>query len=367
MKIKFDSKKMDDLLSGMIKVISSKSVLPVMSNYKFEVLRDSLNITAMNSQCCVSNRIDVESDFDEQFSFFLDANLFTSFIQKIDGDITMSFKDRNVTIKHSYGKFNMIYGSYDNFPITVYPKEYKSFRINGSVLSSMISEVSVCAMQDGDRPVLSSVCLDITPGKLVVAATDQFKMRVFSTDIDTEDTATMLVSPYISQIMYKFIKGKTVEVRYDEKRTYFVCDDTYIYDINVEGRYANYGMIIDKSSGNNRSCIEVNADEFIGSVRRLCSISNGFVKFTYNENKLSLISKTKIGDGDIEENISVLNHSSNFEAVFNIFQVYEIAQCLKNEKNNLIFSNDVRCLRVEESSNGIDKIFLTMQVFNVNL
>lgn len=371
-KIRFNSKKMAMLLSGMSKVIQAKSVLPVMSNYKFEVSRNVMTVIAMNSQCCVSNKIEVGSDIENEFVFCIDAALFTSFMNKINSDVDMTFKeDGKVIMKHAYGKISMNYAVYDHFPAVIYPESYKSFKVNGTILSSMINEVSNSVEEDmQDRPILSSVCLDIKKDpdneggyKLIVAATDRFEMRVYSTTIEAEEEAQMIVSPYIASVMKGYIQDKEVEVRYDGVRTYFVCDDTYIYDINVEGVYPNYMNIVELSKQGNS--IEVLLFDIKDRIGRIASLSDGIIKMYDGEDgRFHIVAKSK-GDGWIEEDVRIMNNGSGFKGYFNVFLTKSMLQDVHEDNISLLLSEKVRCLRLEEESNGIHKILLLMQVVGV--
>lgn len=363
MKVKFNSKNMAFVLSGMSKVIQSKAILSIMQDYMLEVERDVLTIVAMNTQCCVRNKIEVQSDFDKPFSFCVDAAMFTSFVNKIDGDVEMSFKDKTLYLKHKYGKMNMVFESSDNFPIVVVPNEYKSFSISGDILLSMISEVAE-AVEVGcpERPILASVCMDIIPGRLNVAATDKFVMRIYSTDIETEDTAQMMVSPYIADVIKKYIKGKEVEVRYDGTRTYFICDDTYIYDINVEGTYPKYDVIIEKT--NTGVPVELLASSFKDSLDRQYALSDGYVKFNI-DNELHILSKNKMSSGDIQEDIQTMNNPGAFEGYFKVENLKSIMDCINGDVVKFMLCDKVKCLYVNENLNGIDKKLLTMQVMNL--
>lgn len=364
MKITFNSKTMASVLSGMIKVIQEKCVLQSMLNYKFEVQRDVMTIIAMNTRCCVLNKIEVQSDIEDEYVFCINAGMFNSFINKIDGEIEMTFKGNKAYLKHQYGKLSLSYTEADNFPAVVYPKEYKSFWINGSLLSMMISDVATSAGSDvTDKPILASVCLDSEAGTLTVAATDQFNMKVYSTPIDRGDDFKALASPYIADVMKQYVKGKEVEVRYDGTRTYFVCDDTYIYDINAEGKYPNYMNIVNVSKEGND--VEVLGSSLKGCVDRLYALSFGFVKIKKEGDGLHITSKNKIEDGEIDEQVPVLNESNDMEGYFNVSIFRDMLKCIKSENVTLKFADRVRCMRIEENVDNVYKILLTMQVSNI--
>ena len=72
MKITVDSKTLQSLLATVGQALPSNAIIPIMENYKIEVLKDRIQATATDSNTTIISY--VENTALEEFSFALEVN-----------------------------------------------------------------------------------------------------------------------------------------------------------------------------------------------------------------------------------------------------------------------------------------------------
>jgi DNA polymerase-3 subunit beta len=292
MKFNVSSSALLSTLQSISKVISSKSTLPVLDSFLFNLEGDKLTITASDQEIRLVSSLNVINALGSGLIAIEAKRLLEPLKELPDQPLDFEINDDNfaVTVKYANGKFNIPGQSGELYPQQKpLSPDSQRLSIESKVLLDGLSRASFAAAEDEFRPVMAGIYLDIQPESLTVVASDGHKLvRLRNKSIALGLTASLILPKKPINLLKSLLQKNTdtVAVEFDANNAYFKTATFEMVCRLIEGTYPNYEAVIPT---NNPNIITIDRLSFLTALKRVSiftSESSGVIKIEVADNSL---------------------------------------------------------------------------------
>jgi DNA polymerase-3 subunit beta len=134
----------------------------------------------------------------------------------------------------------------EDFPRLPELDAVQTFSVDRESLLETISRVARAASRDESRPVLTGILVSFSGGKLVMAATDSYRLAVKETDLDgsTPDFEAIVPSRALQELSRIATSGDAVEVGVHENQVLFSTEGAWLTTRRIDGQFPNYRQLL---------------------------------------------------------------------------------------------------------------------------
>lgn len=285
-----------ELLKGIMavsKAIPSKSSLPILENFLFDLKDNTLEITASDSELTMRTSIEVESA-DENGRIAVPARHMQDLLKELpDQPITIQ------TIKENYfecswngGASTLPYFPADEYPqITTTDDSAQTVEFPAQTLIDGISSTIYATDDDEMRPVMNGILFDMSAAGTTLVASDSRKLICYTTaDVSTPEQSCLILHKKPAAVLRSVI-GKdteTVKITFDNKNAVFAFDNTIVVCRLIVGKYPKYRDVIPQ---NNSNVLKIDRQQLLNCVKRVSVCANkasNHIKLDLNSNSLEI-------------------------------------------------------------------------------
>ena len=166
-------------LQAIGRVINSKSTLPILDCFLFNIEGNKLSITASDNETTLDTAMEVvESEGDLQFA--ISSKTLLDAIKELPEQpiaIDVNTQTMEITIQYMNGKYSMMGQSADEYPMAALMGENTvSFTIEADTLLTGINRTIFATADDELRPVMNGIYFDIFTEYVTLVASDGHKL-----------------------------------------------------------------------------------------------------------------------------------------------------------------------------------------------
>lgn len=280
-------------LSAISKVISSKSTMPILDNFLFQLSENKLTVTASDLESTLITSIELDNTEGEG-TVAAPARLLTDTLKEFpEQPLTFQINTDTLMIEifSDNGKFSITGQNGEDFPEQPELDEEtaSTIQVNHEVLQKGIEKTLFATADDELRPVMNGIFIELTPEFMSFVASDAHKLvRYRRTDTTSEVDSSFILPKKPSGLLKNLLPKEEFDVKleFDEKNAFFTLSNYKLICRLVEGNYPSYNSVI-PSNNTNRMIIDRLA--FFNTVKRVSVFSNqasNLVKLGLNENQL---------------------------------------------------------------------------------
>ena len=361
-------------LSTASKAISTKSPIPVMTNFKLSLFDNVLSILASNNELtikteipCIVNDNRVINDCEEG-STLLASKYLTEIVRKIEGEV-ISFEVIDETIAQ-------ISDLRSNFKLnSIRPEEYPDIDLqeNGTIFTlsvddfkTLVDQTAFAASTKEQRPILTAVNLNGGDNKLVATATDS--ARLARKEISLPNVpyfSTNIPAKALLEVEKLLENEKEIKICVSEQKVLFKIDNTVISSRLISGDYPNTRNIVPKSFN---YFLEVNAQELLSAMDRVSLLlieKENVVKLTMSTEAVEVSAKSN-QVGSATETINVCQYNSErLEISFNASYVADAIKACGSEDVVIQFLGEMKPFVVKNVNDESQSQLITpMRTYN---
>lgn len=318
-------------LNNVLRAISSKTTIPILTGLKMVVTSDSITLTGSNSDITIESVMnasneDYELTINEPGSIVLPARFFSEIVKKLpDKHVTIEITSGFQTdITSGNAKFQINGQDAENFPHLPEVETNNTVILANDMLKEVIRQTVIAVSKQESRPILAGIHVTLRDGLLTAVATDSHRLAQRKVQLDG-----------VSDVNYDvIIPGKSldelsgmisdvdddVKMQVTDNQVLFIFGNTHFYSRLLEGNYPETSQLIPESSD---TTIELDAGPFLSSIDRASLLShesrNDVVKLTIKPGEnLVRISGDSPDIGMVEEDVSTTAVDGNdLEISFN--------------------------------------------------
>ena len=312
----------DELLDGLndvMKAISQKVAIPILTGIKIEVDEKGMTMTGSDSDITICTFIPAERDGEqliqvtEKGSIVLQAKVFSEIVRKLPtNDVKIDVKDGLQTlIKSGKSEFKLIGSNPDDYPVLPEIKDEHSFSLPSNLMKSIIRETVFAVSQQETRPILTGVLWEAKDGRLSCVATDSHRLARRLTSPENMPTIPFsLVIPGKSLQELNKILGDNadpIEIIIANQQILFKLNNVLFYSRLLEGNYPDTSRLIPTES---KTSVIVNGRSLLQAIDRASLLAreerNNIVRFSANDEKVLEISSNSPEVGNVEEIVEAI-------------------------------------------------------------
>jgi len=265
-------------LTTISKVVSSKSTLPILDHFLFDLNDSELKITASDLESTLITRLSPENT-DGQGLIAIEAKRLMDILREFpEQPLTFEIDQESleVNILSENGKFT-VYGMYgEEFPQLPELNEEKrtSISVPAKLLASGVNKTIFAVANDDLRPVMNGIFFQIEKDNITFVSSDSHKLvRYTRYDAKSENESSFILpkkpAAFIKGIINNNMEDVTIE--FDEKNAVFNFGKTKLVCRLTEGQFPKYQSVIPTS---NPHKIVVDRLTLLNSIKRVSVFSS---------------------------------------------------------------------------------------------
>lgn len=283
MKISCTQENLNQGLFVVSHVASKNTALPILNNVLIKASENEIKLSATNLEigvnCIIRGKVEKEGDFTVQSRLLAD---YVSLLPKERVDLGVSEQNKEnqsqilaVSCKNHSTKIKG--QSATDFPLIPQIEKKNAFVLSYKNFREAISQVVFAVSISETRPEINGVLFNFADNRLVLAATDSYRLAEKSIGLDKKSTGKpqqVIVPTRTLQELQRILGSfkdpaaisdiENIEVYLAENQILFVLDNIELISRLVEGQYPDYQQIIPQES-NSKAVLTVS--EFIKATK----------------------------------------------------------------------------------------------------
>lgn len=237
-------------LQGISRVIASKTSLPILECFLFELQDGILTLTASDNETTMVTSLEVnECDADGRFA--ITAKTLLDALKEISEQplrFEVNPDNFETTIYYLNGKYNLMGQNADEYPQPTTLKDSAvRLEMDAEILLSGVTRSLFATADDELRPVMNGVYFDITTENITMVASDGHKLVRFKTSAAHGSERAAFILPKKPALLIKNLLPKEsgpVAIEFDDRNALFIMENYRMVCRLIEGRFPNYNSVI---------------------------------------------------------------------------------------------------------------------------
>ncbi len=333
MEFKVNSKALERLLSKVIPAVPSRTPMPVLENFLFEITGGELKVSATDLEIALISSLNVTSDADTRI--IIPARLLYDIIRSLD-DVMLHFhieKTARLKIKTDNGVYNLSYSSPDDFPAIPVAAKEKEVILSGEYLKKAIDQTSFAMSKEDMRPAMTGTLLEFSDEGIRFVATDGHRLVKFvNKKIKTDSLEQYIIPERAISVLSKILSSSDVKIHLSKTSISFLLDDVQFTTRLINEKYPAYGSVIPLE---NENLLRLKKNELHAAIKRMLLFSSGNskqVKFSLGENSTE-ISAEDIDHGSNAKEVIVSQYKGDsMDIGFNTAYINDILSHVNTEE-----------------------------------
>ncbi|MBR4318840.1 MAG: DNA polymerase III subunit beta [Oscillospiraceae bacterium] len=299
--MKFTCNKTDlcNAITHVLKAVSAKSPVPVMEGICVQLQPGQIVLTGYNLE--IGIRTAVVADCEEEFTFVLNARLFSEMTRRMSGEeITLEIDDAlNASLSSENTRYQLSAMSAEEFPELPVVETMTKSAVSQQLLRSMIQESSFAASVKEDKPILTGELFESSEGIFYIVAMDRYRLALRQEAIpEMEDFHFVVPKKALSELisMLKDDAEQPCEFFTNGKHIVFAVNGFELFARLLEGQFHNFRSSIPSDAKTN---VVLNKRDIFACAER-CSLlindkNKAPMRCVFADGSLEISCKTGIG------------------------------------------------------------------------
>ena len=305
-------------LSVVSRAVSMRSTVQILSGILLDAAGDRLSLAATDMELSLQAALD--ASVDEPGKVVIPGRLLVELARLLpESEVSVAHRPEDGVVEVSCGAANYKLHTYgvEDFPRLPDPGGASLNTIARSALVETAVKVSRSASRDESRPVLTGILVRFEPGKVVMAATDSYRLSVKETPLEGEAPELEAIVPAraLSELA-RIAQGEgELQLGVHENQVVFTIDGTVLTTRRIDGQFPNYSQLLPETFEHE---LRIPRDELLDVVRRVAVMSqrNAPLRLRFAEGELTISAQTQ-DLGEARESMPVSFAAEPLEIGFN--------------------------------------------------
>jgi DNA polymerase III subunit beta len=239
----------DELVQGLGLVgraVSSRTAIQILSGILFEAHSDELRLAATDME--LSLRAAVPAQVEGDGAVVLPGRTLVDIARLLPGDeVTINYRSAESVVHLGSGSASYTLHTYnaEDFPRLPEFTETATFAVDRDALLETIARVARAASRDEARPVLTGVLVQFAGDKLVMAATDSYRLAVKETALASPAPDIEAIVPSRAlQELARIPGDDEIAVGVQENQVLFSVGGVWLTTRRIDGQFPNYRQLL---------------------------------------------------------------------------------------------------------------------------
>lgn len=304
-------------LNNVMRAISSRATIPILSGIKLDLSEDQLVLTGSDTDISIEIKIPVSEDLSVEStgSIVLPARFFSEIVKKLPGkDFSFEVKESFQTkISSENSEFTINGLDANNYPRLPEIPEESSFTIAGKILREIINETQFAVATQESRLVLSGVHFTFSPDSIKAVATDSHRLseRTIALENGPQTKIDLIIPGKSLQELSRIIGEADPEVKVCPGDNQVLCriGNIAFYSRLLDGNYPDTDRLLPTES---TTSVEFDLADLSSALDRASLLThagrNNVVNLNLDtENGKVKLTGTSAEIGNVEEDVNFKN------------------------------------------------------------
>lgn len=291
----------DALADGVIWVsrsLSARPIMPVLLGVLIKADKKGVHLSGYDLE--TSGKAEVVADVKEEGTVLVSGKLLSDIARALPNKpVTFSLDGNRVSVISGSAKFALPTLSVSDYPnLPELPSE--TGRLSGDLFAEAVGQVAIAAGKDDSLPVLTGVYVEIEENKLILAATDRYRLAVreLNWDAPRASAAALIRARTLNEAAKSLAGAKSVSIALatataNERLIGFASEGKVMTSRMLDGTFPPYRHLL-PSERSATAVVEV--APFVDSVRRVALVADKTVPLRLAFNPGALTLEAGVGD-----------------------------------------------------------------------
>jgi DNA polymerase-3 subunit beta len=305
-------------LSIVSRALSLRSTVQILSGILLESVGDRLALAATDMELSLQSSL--EATVDEPGRIVIPGRLLVDLARLLpDNEVAIAHRPEEGVVEVSCGSANYKLNTYgaEDFPRLPDPAGTSLFTLDRAALVETAVKVSRSASRDESRPVLTGILVRFEPGKVVMAATDSYRLSVKETPLegDAPELEAIVPARALTELARIAQGAGELQLGVLENQVVFRVDGTILTTRRIDGQFPNYSQLLPETFEHE---LPIAREELLDVVRRTAVMSqrNSPLRLRFAEGELTISAQTQ-DLGEARESMPVPFSGEPLEIGFN--------------------------------------------------
>ncbi len=321
MRISCRSEELAEKLAVVGRGVSTRTAVHVLTGILVRAVGDRLELAATDME--ISFRVTLEAAVDEPGAVVVPGRLLVDIARLLPpGEVTIESRAEEGLARLTCGP--AAYGLHtfnpEDFPRLPEPAGDGSFAVEKAAFLETVGKVGRSASRDESRPVLTGILVQFQDGKLIMAATDSYRLSVKETALehapasDVEAIVPARALTELARVAQAAASGE-LEIGVRENQIVFSIEGVTLTARRIDGQFPNYKQLVPDAF---EAEVVLGRDEFLDVVRRtsLMAQRKSPLRLRFEEGQVTVSAQTQ-DVGEARESLPVRYEGETLEIGFN--------------------------------------------------
>src|ERR671937_1778563 len=298
--------------------VSSRTSVQILAGILLRAAAGRLSISATDME--ISLRVGLEAQVDDEGAVVVPGRLLVDIVRLLPaGDVTIAHRAEEGVAEIVCGSASYRLHTYaaEDFPRLPEIDEGVAFSVEREAFVDTIGRVRRSASRDESRPVLTGILVRFENEKLVMAATDSYRLAVKETPAtgSLPELEAIIPARALAELARLGQGAEQIELGVQENQVVFGIDGIWLTTRRIDGQFPNYKQLIPENFEHE---LNLPRDEVLDVVRRIAVMAqrNSPLRLRFAEGELTVSARTQ-DVGEAEESLPVAFTSEPLEIGFN--------------------------------------------------
>src|SRR6186997_2506929 len=298
--------------------VSTRTTVQILAGILLQASGEKLDLAATDME--LSLRTSLEAQVEAEGSVVVPGRLLLELARLLPGEevsIEHKLEEAAVEVRSGSATYRLHTYNAEDFPRLPDAAAGDRHEVDREMLLETVARVSRSASRDESRPVLTGVLMRFEPGKLVMAATDSYRLSVKETA--TEGSVPELEAIVPARALGELVRiaqaGEGIELGVHENQVIFATGDALLTTRRIDGQFPNYKQLVPETFDHE---LALPREELLDVVRRVAVMAqrNSPLRLRFGDGELTVSAQTQ-DIGEARESLPVSFSGEPLEIGFN--------------------------------------------------
>jgi DNA polymerase-3 subunit beta len=318
MKIVCQREELSQKLAVVARAVSTRASVQILSGVLLRAEAGQLHLAATDME--LSLRASLEAQVEGDGAVVVPGRLLVDLIRLLpESEVTIEHRAEESVLHVTSGPSTSTLHTYaaEDFPRLPDLDTAGTFTVDREALLDTVARVARSASRDESRPVLTGILVRFESGKLVMAATDSYRLSVKETELTGQAPELEAIIPAraLSELGRIAQSGDTIELGVHENQAVFVTDDVWLTTRRIDGQFPNYRQLLPETF---EHVLTLPRNEVLDVVRRVGVMvqRTSPIQLRFAEGELTVFARTQ-DVGEAKESLPAQFAGDPLEIGFN--------------------------------------------------
>jgi len=282
-------------LGVVSRAVSTRSSVQILAGVLLEAAAGELRLAATDMELSLRTSLDAQVESDG--SVVVPGRLLVDIARLLpDADVQIEHRleDGVLAVTCGSASYRLHTYSAEDFPRLPDVDDTQIFNVDAEALLETVAQVSRSASRDESRPVLTGILARFEPGKLVMAATDSYRLAVKETDLagSSQELEAIIPARALAELARIVGSATQLELGVQENQVAFRTEDAVLTTRRIDGQFPNVKQLLPEQF---EHVVTLPRSELLEVVRRVSVMAqrNSPLRLRFAEGELNISAQTQ--------------------------------------------------------------------------